>query len=84
MSFLAGGLDLILVPGLAFTRSGHRLGRGKGYYDTFLMKHKAMHAATHRPLTTIALAFREQIYDEIPTVEHDFTIDLVLFDDCLS
>ena len=33
-----GGLDLILIPGLAFTREGDRCGRGRGYYDTYLQK----------------------------------------------
>jgi len=73
---VTGGLDLILVPGLAFTRTGQRLGRGKGYYDSFLTKHEEL---TQRSVTTVALAFCEQIYDEIPTSEHDVTIDLVLF-----
>jgi 5-formyltetrahydrofolate cyclo-ligase len=66
------------VPGLAFTRDGHRLGRGKGYYDKFLTSHQQL---INRPVTTIALAFREQIYAEIPTSEQDFVIDIVLFDD---
>ena len=32
------GLDLILIPGLAFTQGGARCGRGRGYYDTYLEK----------------------------------------------
>ena len=29
-------IDVVLVPGLVFDSSGHRLGYGKGYYDRFL------------------------------------------------
>jgi len=32
-------------------------------------------------VTTIALAFKQQIFDNIPTSEHDFVIDMVLFDE---
>ena len=69
-----GGLDLMLVPGMAFTRDGKRLGRGKGYYDTYLSKAKK---STKMPVT-IALAFDEQILDDIPVSDHDFVIDKVL------
>ena len=69
-----GGLDLMLVPGMAFTEDGKRLGRGKGYYDTYLSK------ATNNQISatkTIALAFKEQIVTDIPVDDHDFFIDRV-------
>lgn len=69
------GLDLMLVPGLAFTLSGSRLGRGAGYYDTYLSKAAEK---SIRPLT-VALAFREQIVTEIPVSDHDFFIDRVAY-----
>ena len=74
----SGGLDLILVPGLAFTRSGQRLGRGKGYYDRYLHRYRQLPGM--RPLTTVALAFKQQVFDSIPTSEHDVVVDVVLFD----
>ncbi|XP_059478675.1 5-formyltetrahydrofolate cyclo-ligase [Neocloeon triangulifer] len=70
-----GGLDLIIVPGLAFTISGQRLGRGKGYYDTFL---KRCTSIQKDPPDTIALSFTEQIVESIPTEGHDFIIDSVI------
>jgi 5-formyltetrahydrofolate cyclo-ligase len=64
-------LDLIMVPGVAFDRRGARTGHGKGYYDKLLE-----HARPDTPL--VALAFECQVFDEIPTEEHDVFMDLVL------
>ncbi|XP_023669798.1 5-formyltetrahydrofolate cyclo-ligase isoform X2 [Paramormyrops kingsleyae] len=72
-----GGLDLILMPGLGFDRGGNRLGRGKGFYDTYLGR-----CASHpggMPYT-IGLAFREQICPQIPVHDGDVPIDEVLFE----
>jgi 5-formyltetrahydrofolate cyclo-ligase len=62
-------LDLILVPGVAFDLHGHRLGRGKGYYDQLL-----------RGLggTTCGVAFDQQIVGEVPVEPHDVRVDYVL------
>ena len=68
-------LDLMLVPGMAFTQDGKRLGRGKGYYDTYLTKAEKRGI---QPLT-IALAFNEQILPDIPVSNHDYLIKKVLF-----
>ncbi|XP_070542801.1 5-formyltetrahydrofolate cyclo-ligase-like [Ptychodera flava] len=73
-----GGLDLIIVPGLGFSKDGDRLGRGKGYYDNY---QKRCTQETGVKPYTIALAYNEQICDEIPTSEYDVKIDEVLWPD---
>jgi len=69
------GLDLILVPGVAFDGSLSRLGHGKGYYDRFITNYAAKRP---RPLL-VALALRQQIIDgEVPMGEHDWKMDMVV------
>ncbi|XP_076244302.1 methenyltetrahydrofolate synthetase [Calliopsis andreniformis] len=71
----SGGLDLILLPGVAFTKNGKRLGHGMGYYDKFLQSYlKEQKKKPH----LIALAFNEQILEDIPTAEHDIHLDYVI------
>ena len=62
-------LDLILVPGIAFDLRGNRLGRGKGFYDRLL---------ENFPGKKIAIAFDEQIADEIPAGKTDVRMDFIL------
>lgn len=64
-------LDLIMVPGVAFDRSGARMGHGKGYYDKLLQ-----HARADAPL--VALAFECQLFPEIPVAAHDIFMDLII------
>lgn len=64
-------LDLVMVPGVAFDRSGARMGHGKGYYDKLLE-----HARADTPL--VALAFECQLFPEIPTQEHDVFMDKIV------
>lgn len=76
--FSTGGLDLIFLPGLGFDKDGNRLGRGKGYYDTYLKR-----CVQHQEVKpyTMALAFKEQICPQIPVDEHDMKVDEVLYED---
>ena len=67
----AQDLDLVMVPGVAFDRTGARMGHGKGYYDKLLQ-----HARPDAPL--VALAFECQIFPEIPTQEHDIFMDKII------
>lgn len=64
-------LDIILVPGLAFTRDGLRLGRGGGYYDR-LLANPACRAKR------IAIAFDLQIVDSIPVEPHDQRVHQII------
>ncbi|XP_006208856.1 5-formyltetrahydrofolate cyclo-ligase isoform X2 [Vicugna pacos] len=73
-----GGLDLIFMPGLGFDNHGNRLGRGKGYYDTYLKR--CLQSQDGKPYT-LALAFREQICPQVPVDENDVKVDEVLYED---
>jgi len=64
-------LDIVMVPGVAFTREGARMGHGKGYYDKLLE-----HARPDAPL--VALAFECQLFPEIPTQSHDVFMDKII------
>ena len=67
----AEDLDLIMVPGVAFDKTGGRTGHGKGYYDKLLE-----HARPDTPL--VALAFECQLFPEIPCESHDIYMDKVV------
>jgi 5-formyltetrahydrofolate cyclo-ligase len=64
-------LDIVMVPGVAFTREGARMGHGKGYYDKLLE-----HARPDAPL--VALAFECPLFPEIPTQAHDVFMDKII------
>lgn len=72
------GLDLVVVPGVAFTKDGLRLGHGAGYYDKYL---KSISELQEVPPKTIAVGFKEQIVDSVPIEETDVTIDIILYPD---
>lgn len=67
-----GEVDLAVIPGMAFDAAGHRLGRGKGYYDRFL------------PLIPqaykIGVCFPFQIVDSVPTEPTDVAMDEVMWE----
>jgi len=65
-------LDLVIVPGVAFEKSGNRLGRGKGCYDYFLRK-------LPKRIPSIGLAFAFQILPSLPATSEDVGVKKILF-----
>ena len=64
---------VVLVPGIAFDVHGHRLGRGKGYYDRFL---RMLESFPH--VRKIGVCFDFQKVAEVPVDEHDMAVDEVI------
>ena len=63
-------IDVAIVPGMAFDAEGHRLGRGKGYYDRFLSRVPYIYR--------IGLCFSWQMVEQVPCDEHDILMDAVI------
>lgn len=62
-------IDIAVLPGLAFSRTGLRLGYGKGVFDRLFGKSKALR---------IGLAYEFQIVNELPKEKHDLVMDIVV------
>ena len=62
---------LVLMPGLAFDKAGHRIGYGGGFYDRFLAEEP------NHP--TLALCYAFQMFPSIETEEFDIPVDCVLW-----
>jgi len=63
-------IDLALVPGMAFDKYGHRLGRGKGYYDRLLPRLTNAYK--------IGICFPFQMVENVPNEEHDILVNEVI------
>lgn len=73
--FAPRDLDLILVPGVAFDRSGNRIGRGGGFYDRLLPQYRAVRAG---------ICFDFQCLESVPAEPHDCKMDLVVTESRIS
>ena len=66
-------IDLVIVPGLGFTQSGFRIGRGMGFYDRFLAQSDFIGVSC-------GLAFEEQIVTDLPVLDHDVPLSMLATD----
>ncbi|MGZ4671823.1 MAG: 5-formyltetrahydrofolate cyclo-ligase [Ilumatobacteraceae bacterium] len=62
-------IDFVIVPGLAFTLAGDRLGYGQGYYDRLLPTVAA---------PSVGVCFEDQLVDEMPLAAHDVRVGAVV------
>jgi 5-formyltetrahydrofolate cyclo-ligase len=65
--------DILIVPLVAFDRTGNRIGFGAGYYDMTITKLRGI-----KPVTAIGIAFAAQEIAAVPTTPRDARLDLVL------
>ena len=72
----AEDLDLVLVPGVGFDRSGGRMGNGQGYYDRLLER-------VRPDCSLIALCYETQLFDDILVAPHDVYMDKVVTEDAV-
>ena len=59
-------IDMMIVPGLVFSKAGYRIGFGGGYYDRYLASYKG---------TKISLSYSKQINNDIPVADFDIPVD---------
>lgn len=69
------GIDLIVLPGVAFSRQGERLGHGAGFYDEFLTHYQNKFKTV--PFL-IGIGLHEQLVDNIPVEQHDWRADCLI------
>ena len=64
-------IDIAIIPGIAFDEKGARIGSGTGFYDRLIPE---------LPITTrkVALAFEDQIIQQIPMESHDKHVDIIV------
>lgn len=64
-------IDFVLIPGVAFDRSGNRLGYGRGYYDKLL-------SAANPALARVTAGFSCQLVDRVPVSSRDQKMDIII------
>jgi len=70
-------IDLVVVPGMGFSPNGYRIGRGMGFYDRFLAQPDFMGLSC-------GLAFNQQIIEDIPVLDHDMPLSMLVTDHGIS
>ena len=65
----SGDIDLTIVPGVAFSKEGYRIGYGKGYYDRFLKTHRTF---------SLGICHDELLFEKVPYDEFDVKLNKII------
>lgn len=71
-----GDIDIVITPGLGFTRTGNRIGYGRGYYDKWFARNSVNHK--------IAVTFEAQIINSLPVTVTDVPVDIIVTEQRVS
>ena len=66
-------LDLIIVPGLVYSKKGYRIGYGGGYYDKFL-------SSIPENIKKVGIVYSNLVVDKLPINKYDIPVDLIITD----
>ena len=66
----SGNVVPMLVPGVAFSKKGDRIGYGKGYYDRYMVRHPEVN--------TVGICFTCQLLDDIPAESLDIAMHQII------
>lgn len=66
----SGNVVPMLVPGVAFSKKGDRIGYGKGYYDRYIVRHPEVN--------TVGICFTRQLLDDIPAESQDIAMHQIV------
>ena len=66
-------LDIVIVPAVAFSKNGYRIGYGGGYYDRFLER-------LSNKTISIGINYEEMLFNAVPKEDHDLAVDMVITD----
>lgn len=66
-------LDLIIVPGLVYSKKGYRIGYGGGYYDKFL-------SSITGDVKKVGIVYSNLVVDKLPVDSYDIPVDLIITD----
>ncbi len=64
-------VDLAIIPGVGFDKSGGRIGNGKGYYDRLLCR-------LNKKAMKIGACYESQLFEKIPMNDNDIPMDLLV------